>query len=236
MELSKEKIIVAERIYLILAGLFITALVTGNLIFQKFFSWDAFGLFNFELSVGILPYPATFVFTDIISEIYGKRRANRVVTAGFFASAFTLLIIIFADAVPATMWSPLSDGEFTKVFGFTFIAVGASMAAYLSAQFVDVHMFHFWKRLTKGKYLWLRNNASTFTSQFLDTCIVLLLLCSFDVIEWHLFGKLLLSGFLFKVLVAMTDTPIIYAFVWFFRKYFGLKKQGDELKLENSIL
>lgn len=219
----------AENIYLILGALFIASLVTSNLIFQKFFSWDFFGLYNFELSVGILPYPITFLVTDIISEIYGKKRAQRVVLAGVFASLFMLLIIIVSSSVKATAWSPIQDDEFTRVFGFTFLAVAASLTAYLFAQFIDVQLFHFWKKLTKGKHLWLRNNASTFASQFVDTFTVLILLCSFKVIEWELFGILLLNGYLFKVGVALVDTPIIYFIVYLFKKRFHLKNNMEEL-------
>ncbi len=221
----------AQRIYLILGALFIASLVVSNLIFQKFFYWDFFGIYQFEISVGILPYPVTFLITDIISEIYGKKKANQVVTAGIFASFFSLLIVFVADVVPATPWSPIDDPLFSKVFGATAIAVFASMMAYLLAQYIDIQLFHFWKRLTKGKHLWLRNNFSTFLSQFVDTFTVLLLLCSFGKIEWSLFGALLLSGFLFKVLVAALDTPLLYAAVYFFRKRFKLEI-GEELKLE----
>ncbi len=221
----------ATQIYLILGALFIASLVTSNLIFQKFFSWNPFGWYNFEISVGILPYPITFLITDIISEIYGKKLANRVVFSGLFASLFTVLIVYVSSVVPATEWSPVNDQLFESVFGFTFIAVAASMVAYLFAQFIDVQLFHFWKKLTKGKHLWLRNNASTFTSQLADTMIVLLLLCGFEIIEWQYFGKLLASGFLFKVIVAMLDTPLAYLLIYFLRKKFQLKNPGDEVQL-----
>lgn len=219
----------AATIYLILAGLFIASLVTSNLIFQKFFSFNLWGIHTFELSVGILPYPLTFLVTDIISEIYGKKRARRVVLSGLFASFFMLLIIIVSSYANATSWSPISNAEFDKIFGFTFIAVAASLTAYLLAQLVDVQLFHFWKKLTKGKHLWLRNNASTFSSQFIDTFTVLFLLCSFEVIEWELFGILLLNGYIFKVLIAMIDTPIIYVIVHLFKRRFKLKDTGAEL-------
>lgn len=222
----------AATLYLILASLFITSLVTSNLIFQKFFHWNPFGIFEFELSVGIIAYPITFLVTDIISELYGRKKATRVVQAGIFASAFALLIVVVSTEAPATIWSPIDDATFKKVFGFTFIAVGASLAAYLLAQFLDVQVFHFWKRLTKGKHLWLRNNFSTFTSQLVDTGTVLLLLCSFGVIEWKLFGVLLLNGYLFKVMFALFDTPIIYTVVHFTKKYFGLKGDGAELIID----
>lgn len=225
----------AQKIYLFLAALFITSLVVSNLIFQKFFYWypvdiEVFGTKLFEISVGILPYPITFLITDLISEIYGKKRANQVVVAGIFASFFSLLIVYVSNAVPATTWSPVENEMFTTVFGSTVIAVFASMMAYLLAQFVDIQIYHFWKRLTKGKHLWLRNNFSTWLSQFVDTLTILLLLCSFDIIAWERFNGLLAAGFLFKVIVALFDTPFLYLGVFLFRKRFGLKI-NEEIEL-----
>ena len=221
----------SERIYLILAALFITSLVVSNLIFQKFFYWDFFGIYRFEISVGILPYPITFLITDIVSEVYGKKKANQMVTTGIFASFFSLLIILIADAAPAIEGSPIQDQLFSTVFGATAVAVFASMMAYLLAQYIDIQIFHFWKRVTAGKHLWLRNNFSTFTSQFVDTFTVLFLLCSFNKLPWEIFGSLLLSGFLFKILVAAFDTPLLYAAVYWLRKQFGLK-DAEELTFE----
>jgi len=228
---SIKDLLLAQRIYLALGALFITSLVVSNLIFQKFFFWDFFGIYTFEISVGILPYPITFLITDIISEVYGKQKANQVVTGGIFASLFSLMIIYAADFVPATSWSPIGDSLFARVFGATGIAVFASMVAYLLAQYVDIQLFHFWKKLTHGKHLWLRNNFSTFMSQFVDTFSVLFLLCSFNKIEWDLFGALLLSGFLFKVLIAFCDTPFLYLAVYWMRRRFDLKP-NDELSFE----
>ncbi|WP_283637240.1 queuosine precursor transporter [Aquaticitalea lipolytica] len=225
----------AQKIYLLLAALFITSLVVSNLIFQKFFYWypldiEIFGAKLFEISVGILPYPITFLITDLISEIYGKKRANQVVVTGIFASLFSLGIILLSNYAPATSWSPVGDSMFSTVFGNTAIAVFASMLAYLFAQFVDIQIYHFWKRLTKGKHLWLRNNFSTFTSQFVDTLTILLLLCSFNIIAWDRFYGLLVAGFLFKVLIAIIDTPFLYLGVYLFRKRFNLKV-NEEIEL-----
>lgn len=225
--LTSKDLQAAYRIYFILGALFICALVVSNLIFQKFFYWDFFGIYTFEISVGILPYPITFLITDLISEIYGKRKANQMVTAGIFASFFSLLIVYVAQAVPATDWSPVDDTIFTNVFGATAVAVFASMMAYLLAQYVDIQVFHFWKRLTKGKHLWLRNNFSTFFSQFIDTAAVLLLLCAFGKIEWDRFTALLLSGFLFKILIAALDTPFLYIGVTLLKRRFNLNQEKE---------
>ena len=233
--MNPEKRKLAAKIYLYLAALFITSLVVSNLIFQKFFYWypfngKIFGSRLFELSVGILPYPITFLITDLISEIYGKIAANRVVTAGIFASFFSMGILLIADYVPAMESSPVDNATFTQVFSLSPLAVLASMIAYLLAQFVDIRIYHFWKKLTNGKMLWLRNNFSTFASQFLDTFSVVLLLSVFGILPWDLFFGLVLSGFIFKVVVALLDTPLLYLLVWMFKNKFDLK-WGEEIKL-----
>lgn len=227
----------AYRIYLYLGAMFITSLVVSNLIFQKFFYWKPFGEFEvlgaplFEISVGILPYPITFLITDLISEIFGKKKANQIVTAGIFASFFSMGIVLLADFAPAIENSPVNNEIFSKVFALSPIAVLASMLAYLFAQYVDIAIYHFWKRLTHGRHLWLRNNFSTFLSQFIDTFTVVSLLCLFKVLPWSMFYGLIISGFLFKVLVAFLDTPFLYFFVYLIRKRFGLKT-GEEINLE----
>ncbi|THD68974.1 VUT family protein [Robertkochia marina] len=227
MDIRKKRL--AFKVYLYLGALFITSLVVSNLIFQKFFFWypfaeDAqlFGAPLFELSVGILPYPLTFLITDLISEIYGQKKANQVVTAGIFASLFSMLIIFIADVAPANSWSPVGDELFSTVFALSPVAVLASMLAYLFAQYIDIGIYHFWKRLTKGKYLWLRNNFSTFSSQFVDTFTVIFLLCVFGVLPWNSFYGLVVSGFIFKVIIAALDTPLLYLFVYLLRRWFGL--------------
>ena len=217
-----------DRLFLILAGIFIAALVSCNLIFQKFFTWTPFDLYTFEISVGILPYPITFLVTDIISELYGKRKADQVVISGLIASVFVSLLVVVANAVPQTAWSPVGDETFSKVFGLNAPAVFASMVAYLSAQFIDIRIFHFWKKLTKGKHLWLRNNGSTIFSQLVDTAAVLALLFAFGTLEdseggdnWAYFLTLLENGFLFKMLCALVDTPLFYAAVWYLKPRIG---------------
>ena len=233
--MTEQKKELAKKIYLYLAGLFITSLVVSNLIFQKFFYWrpfeiSIFGNQLFELSVGILPYPITFLITDLISEIYGKKKANEVVVAGIFASFFSMGILLIANWVPALDNSPIDDTTFNQVFALSPVAVFASMIAYLLAQLVDIRIYHFWKNLTQGRMLWLRNNFSTLSSQLIDTVLVIGLLSIFGVLDWSLFWGLVLSGFLFKILVAFFDTPFLYLFVGLFRRTFELKP-NDEIKL-----
>ena len=233
--MDNSKHLAAQKLYLYLAALFITSLVVSNLIFQKFFywypfDWEIMGNSLFELSVGILPYPITFLVTDLISEIFGKKAANRVVVAGIFASFFSMGILLLAGVVPALPNSPIDDATFKNVFALSPIAVLASMMAYLFAQFIDIRIYHFWKNLTKGRHLWLRNNFSTFASQFIDTFTVVGLLCVFGVLPWDSFLGLLISGVVFKILVALIDTPLLYLSVNWIRSYFKLDI-NEEIKL-----
>ena len=140
----------SEKLYLILAGIFVASLVSCNLIFQKFFQIDIwipfYGNYTFQQSVGLLPYPITFIVTDIISEIYGRKKANQVVTSGLVASVFMLFVVTIADIVPMASWSKVTSSQFNHVFGLSSAAVFASMVSYLFAQYVDIRIFHFWKR------------------------------------------------------------------------------------------
>ena len=223
-----------QRILQILSAIFIASLVACNLIFQKFFILDAYYTV-FVLSVGILPYPITFLITDVISEIYGKEKANKLVLSGFFASIFTVFVLMVADSTQAVFFSPINDSTFHKVFGLFGPAVFASMCAYLLAQFIDIRIFHFLKKATGGRYFWLRNNFSTLFSQMVDTSSVLVLLCvASDMgwatgLSWERFPELFVGGYLFKVFIALVDTPIAYLCCYFLRKKFNLKI-GESIK------
>lgn len=203
--------------FLILVGLFLAALVTCNLIANKFVTVDL-GFKVFTVSAGILPYPVTFLVTDILSEIYGKRRTNQVVVAGFVASMFVLGVLWLGNQFPAIEGSPVGDATYEAVFRNAWRVIAASMTAYLAAQFIDVWLFHFWKNLTRGRHLWLRNNASTICSQLLDTTLVVVVLFA-GVKSWGEIGVFIVDGWFFKVLCALLDTPLIYLAVWMFARF-----------------
>lgn len=230
----------ALLIYILLSGIFISCLISCNLIFLKFFSLKiSFLNITFTQSVGLIAYPITFLVTDIVSEIYGKKKANFLVISGIISSIVVLGLIFIADFLPAANWSipenkKVDDEIFHLVFGQFGIAMAASLFTYLVCQLIDIRIFHFWKKLTKGKYLWLRNNFSTITSQLVDTFLILFLLMSLSPEEglqnWSDLKKLFLNGFLFKILVALIDTIPLYLLVNFLRNKFNLK-QGEEVKL-----
>ena len=189
---------VAERLYYILGALFIAALITCNLIANKFISIDL-GFKTFVISAGVLPYPITFLITDILSELYGQKRTTHVVLSGLFASIFVLFILWLGAQFPAIEGSPIDDETFNQVFQNAWRVIAASMLAYIVAQLIDVKLFHFWKRLTKGEMLWVRNNFSTVISQFVDTTLVVVILF-FGVESWSTMGSYISDVCLFPFL------------------------------------
>jgi len=217
----------ADFLFLLLSALFIAALVTTNLIANKFVSVDL-GFKTFQISAGILPYPITFLITDILSEIYGKKKTQRVVIAGFFSSVFVLFMLWLGNQFSAIEASPVPDDMYERVFANSWRVILSSMLAYLVAQSVDVRIYHFWKRLTNGKYLWLRNNASTIVSQLVDTTLVVFVLFIGEMPVDQLI-LLIIDGWLFKALFAFLDTPLMYASVLSIQRYFGLKRNEEML-------
>ena len=211
-----------DQFYLILSGIFIASLVTCNLIANKFVTVDL-GFKVFVVSAGILPYPITFLVTDLISELYGQKKANLVVVAGFFASMVVLLFLWLGGQFNAIPDSLVSDQVYDSVFRNAWRIIAASMIAYLFAQVVDVRIFHFWKKLTNGKHLWLRNNASTVVSQLLDTILVICILF-FGVWGTGQIFTAIIDGWTFKMLMALIDTPIIYGIIYLLKGRIDIAK------------
>lgn len=241
MELTGPLTIRQEKVFFCLSAVFLGAMTLLNVI----------GITRFvqigpmALAVGVLPYPLTFLCTDLISEIYGRARANFVVWVGLGLNFFIFGSLYLANALPSVpaslqpSWQTLKLSEpvtlttgrmvegqvelFELIFACSSGAIFASMLAYMAAQFCDVWLYHFWKKLTKGKHLWLRNNFSTLLSQIVDTFAVISI--TFGSLWWQgeltsqtLF-MLMGSNYLFKMFAALLDTLPLYGAVHFLRQY-----------------
>ena len=219
-----------EKVFLVLCGIFLSSLVMANLIgITKIFSFYGIGI-----AVGVIPYPVTFIATDLVSELYGRKRANFLVWVGFAMSMFMLLVMTIGAYVPAYQpWvdfiaaseNPNAVETFDSVYGYMIRGTFASMIAYLFAQLIDVRLFHFWKDLTKGKHLWLRNNASTMISQIVDT-VAVILITFVGVMPASELIKLIVAGYLFKAVFALVDTPLIYLAVSYLRPRIAEEGEG----------
>lgn len=220
-----------DGVFLVLAGLFLGTLGMLNVLgLTRFLQLGVIGSWPVVVAVGALPYPITFLCTDLISEIWGEQRANQVVWVGLLLNGWVVLILWLGGVLPAMPGT--DDSTFRTLQQLSFGAVGASMVAYLTAQFVDVRLFHFWKKRTKGKALWLRNNGSTLVSQLVDTSAVVLishygahvLPVQPDAPVLPQLGSFIASGYLFKMLAALADTlPFIWLTGWL-RKFSTLTR------------
>ncbi|MBL4706332.1 MAG: queuosine precursor transporter [Flavobacteriales bacterium] len=234
-------------VFMTLSGLFLGSLTMLNILGTSRFIDLGTPTIPFNLAVGVLPYPITFLCTDLISELFGRKKANLVVWIGLMLNLWVLLILWLGGILDApdnltdTGQIPLVLDEFGKApagYAFyeirhlTFVSVIASMVAYLFAQLVDVQIFHWIKKKTKGKKLWLRNNISTLMSQMIDSIAVILITFYLaDVIHVkdpsesvlpQLFTQFIIPGYVFKLVIALLDT---FPFIWctkFFKKYLHL--------------
>jgi len=240
-ELIRER---RERVFLVLAAVFLGAMTLLNVVgITRFIQ-----LGPLALAVGVLPYPLTFLCTDLVSELYGRARANFLVTVGLGLNFLILAVLTLGDLAPSVPpesmppWQilqlaepvALPNGEivtgqiglFELIYATTSGAVFASMLAYITAQYCDVQLYHFWKRLTRGKHLWLRNNFSTLLSQMVDSIMVVTV--TFGAVYWRgemAFNTLLVlvgSNYAFKALSALADTLPLYLLVRWLRSYLQL--------------
>ena len=235
-----------ERVFLVLAGLFLCAMTMLNILgITRFVQ-----LGPMSLAIGVLPYPLTFLCTDLISELYGRARANFLVTVGLLLNGFIIATLWISNKVPSVAeqtqppWQVIELAEaialptgasvegsvelFTLIYATTSGAVLASMMAYLAAQYCDVYMFHFWKKLTKGKHLWLRNNGSTIVSQGVDSFMVITVTFGAQflagAISVSAMFVLMAHNYLFKLCVALADTPLFYFGVHCLKRYLQIKE------------
>ncbi|MAZ87841.1 MAG: hypothetical protein CL693_09350 [Cellvibrionaceae bacterium] len=233
-----------ERVFLILAGVFLSAMTLLNVIgITRFIQ-----LGPLALAVGVLPYPLTFLCTDLVCELYGKKRANFLVTVGLGLNFFIIgcmSLANFAPAVEAAAMPPwqvlpladavgLPDGSsvegnvelFSILYSLTSGAVFASMLAYMAAQYCDVQLFHFWKKLTNGKHLWLRNNFSTLISQGVDSFMVISVTFGAVWLAGGLSNEQMLmfmaGNYAFKMTCALLDTGPFYFLTFKLRRYLQL--------------
>jgi uncharacterized integral membrane protein (TIGR00697 family) len=174
-------------------------------------------IFGFVATLGNILYGSIFLATDLLGEVYGKKEAQRGVWLGFFALLFMTISMQFALLFQPHE-SDFIHQSLQNIFGLIPRVAFASLIAYLTSQLHDVWAFHFWRSKTKGKFLWLRNNASTWISQAIDS-IVFVMIAFYGVFEINVLISILLTTYFIKILVAVMDTPIIYIGRWVLNKH-----------------
>jgi len=209
-----------DTVYVVLAGIFITNAIVAELTGGKLI--DVFGV---PMSIGILPWPIVFVTTDLINEYFGEKGVKRLslITAGLIA--YTFFVLHFAIQIPSTGISSVTSEQFKSVFGQSQLIIVGSIAAFLVSQLIDVTIFHFVKKRTGNKMIWLRSTGSTVISQFFDSFIVLGI--AFYLPGIMDFKTYIISGFTgysVKLVIAILMTPMIYLGHYLIQKY--ISKDG----------
>jgi uncharacterized integral membrane protein (TIGR00697 family) len=199
-----------SKLLLTLSATFVSALLVGDIIGAKLF--DAGPTL---LSVGLIPFPITFLLTDLLNEFYGKRTARTVTWIGFGMALFTFSVISLAVWIPfasittAPDWKGVTKPAFDLVFGGSQRMLIASTVAYLFAQLTDIWVFNRLKTATAGRLLWLRATGSTLVSQFIDTVVIQTLAWE-GTLEVSRLVSLIASSYATKVAVAVGLTPLVY--------------------------
>ena len=206
-------------ILVVLAVIFTTALIIANIIAVKLVA-----IGSWVVPAGVIAYPLTFLLTDVIAELYGRQVATRVVWVGFGASLLMVLLIFVGKVLPpAIFWQ--EQPAYDAIFGVVPRIVGASMLAYLVSQHHDVASFHFWRRKTGARHLWLRNNASTMVSQALDTGLFITI-AFWGTVPSAVLVNMLITQYLIKLAIAAVDTPFCYLLVSLLRDRVNLSLPG----------
>jgi uncharacterized integral membrane protein (TIGR00697 family) len=195
--------------FVALVAAFVTCLVVGDLIGGRLYGFEVGGL-ELAVSAGMIPFPVTFLLTDLINEYYGKRLARVVTWIGFGMATLTLGLVLAAGALPSASFTAIADTCYTDVFTDSVRIFGASLAAYVVAQLTDIAVFHRLKRLTSNRFLWLRATGSTAVSQLVDT-VAIQSLAWIGTPQEPLIPKLILTSYLVKLVIAVGLTPVVYA-------------------------
>lgn len=211
-----------EKMFILLGGFFITNAILGEVIGGKLLA-----IGPFTMSMGILPWPIVFLATDLINEYFGKSGVKRLtwLTTGLISYLFIMLFV--GQQLKASPNSPITDIEFSAVFGQTSWLIVASVIAFVVSQFVDVSIFWLLREKTGKSMIWLRTTGSTAVSQLIDTFIV-------AGIGFYLPGNLTFTefinvastGYVFKLAMAIGLTPLIYVGHSAIDRYLG--KEADK--------
>lgn len=228
-----------HKLFVVLTAVFVSCLLLGDIVGGKTLA-TPLG----PISVGIIPFPVTFLLTDVVNDFYGRKGARFLTLVGFGMAVLAYAILQLTTALPVDQSTYFTQAEFSKIFGGSAQLFIASMIAYLIGQFLDIQVFQFWKALTQSKHLWLRATGSTILSQIVDTVTI-------NVIFWlwtaskdpHSFLGMMTTGeryswifakitreYFIKLVVAILLTPAVYGLHEAIVKWLKIEPEAHETK------
>ena len=215
--------------FLLVASIFITCLITSNIIAVKLI--NVFGLL---LPAAVLIFPVSYIFGDVLTEVYGYRQARRVIWLGFFCNLITVVAIWLGQILPAaSFW----DGQaaYERILGYTPRLLGASFLAYLVGEFANSFVLAKMKIATKGRWLWTRTIGSTLVGQGLDS-VVFMTLAFAGTIPLTGLANAIVVQWLSKSGYEAIATPLTYGAVTFLKKKEGLDAFDDDTQFNPLLI
>jgi len=221
-----------EKLYAVFCALFSGILITCTLTYKKIVYLPIFDIHTFTLSVAVIVCPILFVLSDLLAEFYEKKQASFCVKVAIGINIVVALIVMGMDALEATSWSTVGVHTFHQVFGSYGWAFLACLFACYTAQLVDINIYLWLKKLTKGKMLWLRNNGSTAVSLLVDTVVAIGLLTLLGIYPKEEMLHVMLHAYSYKLLFSFCNIPFFYFFVWLIRTF--ILDQGKASIIDTS--
>jgi queuosine precursor transporter len=216
-----------ERLYIVLAGFFVTNALLAEIVGGKIFTFELPAMFfwtatTVNLSVGVLVWPVVFIMTDIINEYFGIAGVRRLTILTIVLISYVFVAVYFMGMTKAASFSAISDDSFNMVFGATQAIIIGSLVAFGISQFLDFFIFHQLKLRTGNSHLWLRATGSTIFSQLIDTFVVLYIAFVLPG-KWTMaeFMKVASSNYFYKLVIAIAVTPVIYLVHAIIERYLG---------------
>jgi uncharacterized integral membrane protein (TIGR00697 family) len=216
----------SQKLFVYLCAVFVACLLLGDVIGGKIIR-TPLG----PISVGIIPFPVTFLLTDIVNDFYGRRGARFLTLLGFFMALLAWALLQVTTLMPVDGSTYFTQPEYAKIFGGSAQLFVASMAAYLIGQFLDIHVFHFWKALTQSRHLWLRSTGSTIFSQAIDTVTINVIFGTVTA-GWSgsFIAAKIVREYIIKFAVAVVLTPAIYALHGAIVRGLGIEPEEHEVR------
>ena len=208
------------RLYTILSAVFLSALILAEITGGKLIALPALGGMSFAITMGVLPFPITFIITDLINEYFGRAGIRFITFVGMGAVLLVLLLLRLDMIIPAAPVSPIDDRSFNIVFGFSTRIIIGSLIAYLVSQLVDISVFHLVRSRTGLRMFWLRATGSTLVSQFIDSFLVLYI-AFIGTLPMGEIGTISAANYAYKAIIAIITTPLLYVFRSWIRRYLG---------------
>ncbi len=209
-----------QKLYAVLFGIFLTGLILAEITGSKLIQFPVSETLVFTMTMGVIPFPLTFIVTDLINEYFGKPGIRFVTIVGMIMIALAYVILTVDMAIPGAPISPVNDEQFRAVFGQSNRIILGSLIAYLIGQMIDIHVFHWIRQKTHTRLLWLRATGSTFVSQFVDSFVVLLI-AFYGKIPTETIMNIGVTNYVYKFILAIAITPLIYLAHYAIDRYLG---------------